>query len=55
MVSEIVDANPSVVADYKAGKEAALMFFVGQIMKMTKGSVNPQLAKDAILEKLKGL
>jgi aspartyl-tRNA(Asn)/glutamyl-tRNA(Gln) amidotransferase subunit B len=55
MVSEIVDANPSVVADYKAGKEAALMFFVGQIMKMTKGSVNPQLAKDAILEKLSSM
>lgn len=49
MISELVEANPSVVADYKAGKEAALMFFVGQIMKASKGSVNPAAAKDAVV------
>lgn len=49
MIAELVAANPSVVADYKAGKEAALMFFVGQIMKVSKGSVNPASAKDAVV------
>ncbi len=49
MIAELVAANPSVVADYKAGKEAALMFFVGQIMKASKGSVNPAAAKDAVV------
>lgn len=48
MIAELVAAHPNVVADYKAGKEAALMFFVGQIMKASKGSVNPAAAKDAV-------
>jgi len=50
MIEELIAANPNVVADYKAGKEASLQFFVGQIMKLTKGSVNPQLAKQALME-----
>lgn len=52
MIEEIVAANPTVVADYKAGKQAALMFFVGQIMKASKGSVNPEMAKNTIIEVL---
>ncbi len=43
VISEIVAANPAVVAEYKAGKEASLQFFVGQAMKATKGSANPAL------------
>ena len=50
MIVELMTAHPNVLADYKAGKEASLMFFVGQIMKMTKGSVNPQTAKDEIVK-----
>lgn len=49
MIKELVGAHPQVVADYKAGKEAALMFFVGQIMKASKGSVNPAAAKEAVI------
>src|SRR5690606_37683767 len=37
IAQKIIDANPNVVAEFKAGKEASLMFFVGQIMKETKG------------------
>jgi aspartyl-tRNA(Asn)/glutamyl-tRNA(Gln) amidotransferase subunit B len=55
MIAELVAAHPSVVADYKAGKEAALMFFVGQIMKASKGSVNPAAAKDAVVTFVQGL
>jgi aspartyl-tRNA(Asn)/glutamyl-tRNA(Gln) amidotransferase subunit B len=50
MIGELFIQYPNVVADYKAGKEASIQFFVGQIMKLTKGSVNPQTAKEAILE-----
>lgn len=50
IVEEIVKANPGVVEDYKKGKVAALMFFVGQGMKATKGSANPEVLKKIILE-----
>ncbi len=49
MIIEVIDANPTVLASYKAGKEASLQFFVGQIMKLSKGSVNPTAAKEEIL------
>lgn len=50
IVEEIVKANPAVVDDYKKGKAAALMFFVGQGMKVTKGSANPEILKKIIIE-----
>ena len=46
IAAEIIAANPSVVADYKAGKAVALQFFIGQGMKATKGSGNPAIMKD---------
>lgn len=54
MIDELLATHPNVVADYKAGKEASLMFFVGQIMKLTKGSVNPQTAKEEIIKAIQG-
>jgi len=54
VVDRIVDANPQSVADYKAGKEKAVGFLVGQIMKETKGKANPGLVNKLILEKLNG-
>ena len=50
---KIIDANPKVVADYKGGKDAALMSLVGQIMKETKGSANPALTKQILIDLLK--
>jgi aspartyl-tRNA(Asn)/glutamyl-tRNA(Gln) amidotransferase subunit B len=50
IVEELVKTNPNVVDDYKKGKQAALMFFVGQGMKMTKGSANPEVLKKIIIE-----
>lgn len=50
IVQEIVSANADVVEDYKKGKAAALMFFVGQGMKATKGSANPEVLKKIIIE-----
>jgi aspartyl-tRNA(Asn)/glutamyl-tRNA(Gln) amidotransferase subunit B len=43
---EIAAAYPQVAADYKAGKEAALQFLIGQGMKQTKGSANPAVLKE---------
>ena len=50
IVQRIVDANPQSVADYKAGKDRAIGFMVGQIMKETKGKANPQIVNKLLLE-----
>lgn len=50
IMREIIDANPQVVAEYKSGKLSVLQFFVGQGMKATKGSANPELLKSVTLE-----
>ena len=49
---QAIAANPKVVADYKAGKQAALMFLVGQVMKFSRGKANPALASDLLKQKL---
>ncbi len=46
IAQEIVNANPKEAADFKAGKTKVLGFFVGQLMKRTKGQANPQLANE---------
>lgn len=46
LVKGIIADNPTVVEDYKGGKDKALMFLVGQLMKATKGRVNPEIATD---------
>ena len=46
----VVDANPQSIIDYKAGKDRALGFLVGQIMKETKGKANPQIVNKLLLE-----
>jgi aspartyl-tRNA(Asn)/glutamyl-tRNA(Gln) amidotransferase subunit B len=50
LAQKYIDAHPSVVAEFKAGKEASLMFFVGQIMKETKGSANPAIIQKILRE-----
>ena len=52
---EILAQNPGSVADYKGGKEKALGFLVGQIMKATRGKANPKLANEVLLRKLQEL
>ena len=53
VVEKILEANPQSVADYKAGKDRALGFLVGQAMKETKGKANPQMLNKMFLEELK--
>lgn len=52
VVDRIIAANPQSVADYKAGKDRALGFLVGQCMKEMKGKGNPQILNKLILEYL---
>jgi len=44
----VLDENPEEVARYLAGKEQLLQFFVGQLMKRTRGKANPKMATEAI-------
>ena len=52
VVVKILENNPQSIADYKAGKDKALGFLVGQAMKETKGKANPQLLNKLFLEEL---
>jgi len=49
----IIDNHPQSVEDYKAGKEKAVGFLVGQAMKVTKGKANPPLVNQLIVEEIK--
>ena len=53
VVEKVLSANPQSISDYKAGKDKALGFLVGQSMKETKGKANPQLLNKLFLEELK--
>ena len=52
VVMQVLEANPQSVADFKAGKDKALGFLVGQAMKATKGQANPQMLNKMFLEEL---
>jgi len=52
IVQRVIEANPGPVADYFAGKEKALTFLVGQIMKETRGRANPQETNRILREEL---
>ncbi len=52
MVAKIIAENPTVVSEYKAGKTAVFQFFIGQGMKLSKGSANPETLKKLFEEAL---
>ena len=52
VVMKILEANPQSVADFKAGKDRALGFLVGQAMKETKGKANPKMLNEMFLAEL---
>jgi aspartyl-tRNA(Asn)/glutamyl-tRNA(Gln) amidotransferase subunit B len=53
-IERAMQANPKQVEDYRKGKEKLFGFFVGEVMKQTKGKANPQLVNELLKEKLKG-
>lgn len=53
IVAEVLAANPGPLAEYRAGKDKLLGFFVGAVMKASKGQANPDLVNQILQEKLK--
>jgi aspartyl-tRNA(Asn)/glutamyl-tRNA(Gln) amidotransferase subunit B len=54
MVDQVIADNPSVVEEYKAGKQQVFGFLVGSVMKASKGQANPAMVSKLLREKLKG-
>ena len=54
LVVAAIEANPTVIAEYRAGKERALGFIVGQVMKQSQGKANPAMVNAILLAKLNG-
>jgi aspartyl-tRNA(Asn)/glutamyl-tRNA(Gln) amidotransferase subunit B len=52
LVDEILKNNQQSVADYQHGKDHALGYLVGQVMKMSHGKANPNLSKELIVKKI---
>jgi aspartyl-tRNA(Asn)/glutamyl-tRNA(Gln) amidotransferase subunit B len=52
IIDEVIAANPKQVEQYRAGKKTMLGFFVGQVMKASKGQANPQLINELLTRKL---
>ena len=55
IVLKVIEANPSVVEDIKSGKDKAIGFLVGQVMKETRGKANPGMVNQIIREKIESL
>jgi len=53
IVDAVIERNPQSVEDYRAGKEKAIGFLVGQLMKETKGKANPALVNKLLIDRLK--
>jgi aspartyl-tRNA(Asn)/glutamyl-tRNA(Gln) amidotransferase subunit B len=52
-IEEVIKSNPHSIADYKKGKDNAVMFLVGQVMKRTKGKANPKVVQEILKRRLK--
>ena len=54
IIDEVIEKNPSQLADYRGGKEKLFGYFVGQVMKATQGKANPAEVNRLLKEKLAG-
>ena len=52
ILQQVIVDNESVVAEYRAGKAASLQFLIGQVMKISKGTADPALAREELLKLL---
>jgi len=52
LIDGVIAANPDQVAAYRGGKEALIGFFVGQVIKASKGKANPKLVNERLRQKL---
>ena len=55
VVKKLLEMHPKEVQDYKDGKEKLMGFFVGQIMKETRGKANPKILNQVLIKILKGV
>ena len=53
VIDEVIAANAKQLEQYRAGKETLFGFFVGQVMKASKGKANPKIVNERLREKLK--
>ena len=54
LIDEVIAANPKQVEQYRGGKKTVDAFFIGQVMKLSKGQANPALLKELVTRKLEG-
>jgi len=54
LIDDVIAANPDQLASYRSGKEALLGFFVGQVIKASKGKANPKVVNERLRAKLNG-
>ena len=54
IIDELIASNPKQVEQYRGGKKTMIGFFVGQVMKATKGQANPQVVNEVLVKKLEG-
>ena len=54
LIDEVIAANPKQVEQYRAGKKTVAGFFVGQVMRASKGQANPALLNELVVQKLEG-
>ena len=54
MVETVVGAHPDQAAEYRGGKTKLLGFFVGQVMRETRGKANPKIVNDLLRKHLAG-
>ena len=52
IIDEVINANPDEVAKYKEGKKALVGFFIGQVMKKSKGKANPKQVREIVTKRL---
>jgi len=55
IIDEVIAANPKQLEQYRAGKKTMIGFFVGQVMKASKGQANPQLVNELLTKKLEDI
>ncbi len=54
VVDQAIEENPGPAQDYRDGKQKAIGFLVGQVMKATRGKANPQMVNQLLRQKLDG-
>ena len=54
LIDDVIAANPDQVASYRSGKETLFGFFVGQVIKASKGKANPKVVNERLRAKLQG-